>query len=181
MQGLIRFKTIKFIYENIAIHHSFSRICTKENCIPTKIQATTKPTTHSSTTLTMTQSNTESPTESSSSPTSFTVDTTASPTSFTVDTMATTATSSASRDIGLIGSAVSYIKSVFSSINRIGTGGIPPEDVVTKDFTYAMQSDEVRSRIPKSVWVECAEIANANYNQGLGYTTPLSVYNRSKC
>ena len=103
------------------------------------------------------------------------------PTSFTVDTMATSATSSGSRDIGLLGTVVSKVKDTLSWINRLGTGSIPSQEVTTRDFTYDMQSKEVRSRISRSVWLRCAEVATDSFNNGKGYTTPLDVYRNNRC
>ena len=123
------------------------RSCIKDNCLP--------------------------PTE----PSPTTTEPSSNPTTFTVDTMATTATSSASKDVGLIGRAVSYVKDSLSWINRLGTGGRPSQDVVTKDFTYSMQS-KVRSRISRDVWIRCVDDANENYNRGLGYITPVEIFNR---
>ena len=154
----------QFYVERRGVSGSYAIYCKKLNCISPTTQS---PTTQPPTTLSTTHI-----------PTTFTT-TETSPTTFTVDTMApTSATSSASRDVGIIGRAVSYVKDNLSWINRLGTGGRPSQDIVTKDFTYSMQSKEVRSRISRDVWLRCVDDANENYNRGLGYITPVEIFNR---
>ena len=131
--------------------------CIKDDCpTSTTQQPTTISTTHIPTTFTTTE-------------------TSPSPTSFTIDTMATSVTSSASKDIGLLGSVVSKVKDTLSWINRLGTGSIPSQEVTTRDFTYDMQSKDVRSRVSRSEWADCVEVATSHYNSGKGYITPLDI------
>lgn len=148
----------------------FNRVCTKQNCDPNP--TTQPPTTQATTTQPPT-------TQATTTPTTFTTtEPTETTTSFTVDTHATPATSSATQDRGLIGNAVGYVKGALSWVNRLATGGMPSQDVVTKDFAYGYQSQEIRSKISRDVWDRYAEVATANYNQGRGYTTPLDIYNQ---